>query len=370
MSRLICPNCGSEVALPEHSTMGFGITLSKEGNSTHYLNLEKVNNNNVNEKEKNTMKTATQRLEELKNRGIDTTGYFAMNDSTLIKMVDGRPEMVSLEDEPVSDIAKQIIDDGDVFNRVLDGRWIMAQMFHMLSYKSWNGWEKGYNAALNAKGYNYQWKFLVSKCNGTLTGELHRLAKRERDNERLFEKELWFNKELVEVMLHDYLDKLKAYIDKLPTYKFKKVLDYKRLGWSNHKITGKDKGDIFVDDLDKLIYKPIRDVMWKLRCVSSYYQLESVVYKFLNDNYIKLPEKTLMCQEFKNAYRGNGAYYTALNLIKFHGCRVEGMDKKGSLEYLETKANNSEGWELLGWLKEFIKDNNFDFNARMKELNI
>ena len=47
MSKLICPNCGSEVVLPETSSLVMGMSMSKQGDDVHYLNMEKKGNNNM-----------------------------------------------------------------------------------------------------------------------------------------------------------------------------------------------------------------------------------------------------------------------------------------------------------------------------------
>lgn len=59
MSKVYCPNCGSEVRLPEMSSLGIGMTISKETKGDYALPLEKVRNNNntinVEKKENETM---------------------------------------------------------------------------------------------------------------------------------------------------------------------------------------------------------------------------------------------------------------------------------------------------------------------------
>ena len=47
MSKVFCPNCGSEVRLPEKSGIGSGMTISKETKGDFELPLETVRNNNV-----------------------------------------------------------------------------------------------------------------------------------------------------------------------------------------------------------------------------------------------------------------------------------------------------------------------------------
>lgn len=508
--KLICPNCGSEVRLPEKSSLTFGMTLSKECGGTHYLELEKVNNENAKnnieelydiitlydkvyigmedvsityrtgdahhgiklnelvseikdacnrwendatvkeerlngcgyypsehktapcrivvsknglllnryfgcysdvltairndkniiefstndgyeniinkienhfgikvnkitntEKENKSMTKAQERIEVLKNRGIDVTNYFVVNDDTVIKLENGVATVVPMADDP---IVKQIVSDGEVFNARLDGRWIMAQMFHMLSYENRYRRGKGYNDALNDKGYMYQWEMLVGRNHGKWTGELLRLEARERDGEDLSIKGIWFNNETIEKMIVDYIICLRRYINSLPTYLCKKTLEYKRLGNRYERITGKKHGDIFVSDLEKL-YDIYRKYASKAKYARNYNELVKIVKGFKRDIVIPCGHVTLnkyfkMSQAFKDAYKGNGAYYTAANLIRFHGCTVVGYNKEESLKYLNDRANEGCGWKLLGFLRELIVTNEFDFDARMSELNI
>jgi endogenous inhibitor of DNA gyrase (YacG/DUF329 family) len=59
MARVYCPQCGSEVRLPERSSFGIGMTISKESKGDFALPLEKVKNNNA-----NTTKNNVEREEE------------------------------------------------------------------------------------------------------------------------------------------------------------------------------------------------------------------------------------------------------------------------------------------------------------------
>lgn len=53
MSKIYCPNCGSEMRLPEKSSIGIGMTISKETKGDFALPLETVRNNNVTENNNN-----------------------------------------------------------------------------------------------------------------------------------------------------------------------------------------------------------------------------------------------------------------------------------------------------------------------------
>ena len=53
MAKIYCSNCGSEVKLPEKSSIGIGVTISKESKGEYELPLETVRNNNMKKETKN-----------------------------------------------------------------------------------------------------------------------------------------------------------------------------------------------------------------------------------------------------------------------------------------------------------------------------
>lgn len=363
MGTVRCGNCGSLVELPETSSFGMGFNISKESIGDYVLKMEKetqtvkeIFNNttatNTNVKENKAMTKQEQMIELLKANGFNVDDFFsAIGTNTVAKE--------TVEDDP---IATQIVNDGDVFNGRLDGRWIMAQMFHMLDYNTRRG--RGYNDALNNKGYIYQWDFLLGRDHGKDCGELLRLVKRTRDKEDMTIKSIWFNGRLVSAMITDYCDKLKKYIDSIPTYMCKNKLPYKRLGKKYEHLTQKPNGDIFVDDLPH-IYRLYADYARKAAWCNDYTVLCKIVKDFRKDmifpsNSNNAKKYFKMSEAFKDAYKGNGAYYTAANLIRFHKCVVRGCDGKAdSMVVLDSRAKEGCGWKLLGFLKELISDNDF-----------
>ena len=80
MSKLICPNCGSEVRLPEKSNIGIGMTISKETKGNFELPLERVRNNNVANNNNNVEKKENEIM-----NGMNGMNGFDME--TLAKMV-------------------------------------------------------------------------------------------------------------------------------------------------------------------------------------------------------------------------------------------------------------------------------------------
>ena len=100
------------------------------------------------------MTNRNERMEKLNGMGIDTSKYFnvslpdGLKPGATISLViseDGQPMIVGGNDT----IREQIIADGYVRNTKLHRRFVMAQMFHMLNYVSYDGKEEGYNACLS-----------------------------------------------------------------------------------------------------------------------------------------------------------------------------------------------------------------------------
>ena len=109
-----------------------------------------------------------ERMNKLNNAGVDTSKYFNVNlpnglkpgaTISLVINENGVPEIVG-----GNKITEQIIEDGYVRNTKLHRRFVMAQMFHMLNYMSYNGKESGYNAYLkNRYGYDYTFDMMLDE---------------------------------------------------------------------------------------------------------------------------------------------------------------------------------------------------------------
>lgn len=311
------------------------------------------------------MMNKNERMNKLANAGIETGKYFNINlpeglapgaTISLVINENGQPVFVNGNQNDV--VANQIIEDGYVRNTKLHRRFIMAQTFHMLNYKSYDGKYEGYTDYLNLMyGYDYTFKMMLE--------EIRVLSKLEvKDQESFEERSHFFTKEVVVNVLLDYMDKLRDYVDKLPDRKCKGV-PYKRI-----------KGvDIFVDDLNKKLYIPMQDRINEVLIAWNYTKMYQALKKFMN-NMIKLPYYTPKSKVWVEAFKGEGAYYTLKNLVMFHDCKVEprcyadvgyATDSMGYLQWA-LDAYKGEGYRMLALLKKVIKDNDFDFKARMKEI--
>ena len=315
------------------------------------------------------MLTKKERMEKLNNAGINTGKYFTLNVNESIPagakihiVVDDNgnyvPEVVK-ENDPIFDM---IIEDGYVRNTKLHRRFVMAQMFHMLNYVSYDKKFAGYNDCLK-KMYGYGYTIQM------MTEEIRVLSKLEvRDQESFNERVHFFDKEVVVAVMEDYLEKLKKYIETLPNRNCKGV-PYKRI----------KRRDVFVADLDKKIYEPVRREICAIKYAKNYATIYQILESFMR-SYIKLPFETPKSKVWIDAYKGAGAFYTLKNLVMFHDCtiytgpadnimyrRFEGAE---AVRHLNDKLDEykGEGWRLFAMMKKVIADNDFDFKARMEEI--
>ena len=344
ITKVVCPVCGSEISIAEHEhTVSNATVVGKDsGLGTVALPLAKKNK-------------ADERLAALKAAGVDTTGLFAMQSASgegmVVRLKDGVPSIVN-DDDPIYDI---IVKSGTIPERRLFRRWVMAQMLRMeYGKRPWDSAPAGFQKSLEWHGYEYQWSMLENelKVQSRLSG---------RDNENFCDRNRWFDKELVLKMCDDYMEKLKKHVDRLATRKCKGQ-PYKRVCNTN----------IFVDDLYKKVYSPLYNLIGHIRSAETPFELANAVSTF-NQKRMSLGWPAKQCKEWQEAYKGVGAYYTLTNLIRFHRCLIK--DKRGvmltkhaSLEYVKSKAIeyaiSGEGYKMLGILRQTIKDNNFDVQAR------
>ena len=310
------------------------------------------------------MLNRNERIEKLNKAGINTGKYFSVDlpeglapgaTISLVINENGQPVLVNRIGNDA--VYNQIIEDGYVRNTKLHRRFVMAQMFGMLNYVSWNGKESGYSAYLkNYYGYDYTLKMMLE--------EVKVLSKLEvRDRESFDERSHFFTKEVIVQVLNDYMVELKSYINGLPNHKCKGV-PYKKIKGIN----------IFNADLNKKVYAPLGNYIQYVKYAYNYAEIYKIMQKFMSDM-VKLPYRTTKSKTWVDAFKGEGAYYTLKNLVMFHGCgvKVDKFDVKFGIEamtILKYKLDEykGEGWRMFALMKKVISDNNFDFKKRMREL--
>lgn len=300
------------------------------------------------------MMNKNERFEKLNAMGINTGKYFTvdLDNGTKVHLIideNGNPKKVD------DAIANQIIEDGYVRNTRLYRRFVCAQMFQALNYVSWNRDESGYNAWLKRFDIKYQFDMMLEEIR--VLGKLE-----ERDMETFKERSNFFTKDVIVKTMFDYIEKLKASINIKKTYNCKGI-PYK-------KVAGRD---IFVDDLDKKIYAPMRNDIFKVQTARNYNEIYKALKTFMS-RMITVPYTTTKCKEWIDTYKGEGAYYTLKNLVMFHNCgimvgykMVYGIE---AVKVLDEKLYEykGEGWRMFALMKKVIADNNFDFGKRMSEI--
>ena len=317
-----------------------------------------------------TKKTKAQmRLEALKAAGVDVSKYFPLGDDQLIKIENGAAVPVDMDDATIDEVGKKIVEGGYVSNWKLFRRWVMSQMFHMLRQMDVCNWS--FNQVLQHKGYEYQWRMLENELYAQMKMAAH------GDHENAGARNRWFGGFVAADMAYDYIKKLRKYVDNKLIYKVKKDAHgnvkktYKHTCKGNPYVRLQNE-NIFVADLDRKVYNPLRDLANKMATLEDCKDLYNAVHEF-NKKRKHLAWDTKQADAFIHAYKGSGSYYTMRNLIMFHGARFmkngRKMSETNSLNELESKAKfyDEEGWKMLGVLKQLIKDNNISIQGKILE---
>lgn len=334
-TRVMCPVCGTEFAIGEHEhEVKKGVAIGKDsGLGDIYLPVSK-------------------RGDALKAAGIDPSKYFAIQipgggEQMMMKTSDGKAVPVSDDDPILAAIRKG----GTVPNRSLFRRWVMSQVFHGLMSRG------GFTQWLTWHGYHYQWEMLVE--------ELRVQAKLYgKDKENFEARNRWFNKELAVTMAQDYIEQMWDDAKSRPTHKCKGVPYIKFF-----------RENVFVSDIEKKLVEPmvrLKAAIYNAKTPQQLYEAVRVfskarVWGCNSGNYKQTAE-------WKDAYKGMGAYATMQNLLRFHGCAFPKDNdfynpRKSGLFMLEHAANayEDEGWRLFGLMKQMLEENGIDIKAKMKE---
>lgn len=343
-TKVLCPQCGTEFAIANKEVTTVATVIGKDGQDTPA-------------KQTKLPKTAQERIEALRRAGVDVSGLFAMQGA------DGGDHVVSNKDGNLSilgddnPIFRHITEQGTVPNRRLYRRFVMAQMFHMLSYVP-NGERKpaGVTKMIHRLGYEYQWKMLLNELRAQMKME-------GRDAVNFADRNRWFNAGVAEALAQDYIVLLEKYVDALPVKKCKGI-PYKHVGGR----------DIFVEDLYEKVYYPLNIAVPHIKNAKNATKLYKAAKQF-NDLRIRLSPNTPQCEEWVDAYKGAGAFFTMQNLIRFHGCiaiddKGKRLDKYQSLVFLSAKAemySRGDGWRMLAMLKKMLDDNGIDIRKKMAE---
>lgn len=335
-----CPACGSELTVSANCTHNCNPQSSAVQIDVHIPGSRSGR--------------ANAKIEALRAAGVDVSNLFSMQG------VDGSDILVRRHDDC---LFERVADDDPVIiaimagktipNRRLFRRWVMAQMFHMLTQTDYRSTRPiGFTEALNRKGYKYSWEMVTEEFR--VQAKLY-----QNDTENFVERNRWFNQEVAVKMANHYISQLKKHISTLQ-YRKCKGMPYVCL----------NKRNIFVADIANKIFRPLElacDAIVKARNPKELYKTVANFYALIKKTWLQFD--TPQCSEFKDAYKGSGAFYTLKNLILFHGCvfpRVS-TDKSMDILYSLTNDEKLEGFKMLGVLKEFLVSNNINIAAKMAE---
>lgn len=351
-TKVLCPRCDAEFAIGKKEFTAVATVIGK--NSGLGVVYPIVVGQDMRTKQ---TKTAQERIEALRNAGVDIGNLFAMKGANEGEYIASNKNGVLAVLDDNDPIFNYIIEQGTVSNRRLFRRWVMAQMFHMMSYTQHRSKVPvGVTEMIHRLGYEYQWKMLID--------ELYAQMKMERrDAVNFSDRNRWFNASVVATIAKDYIEHLKERVDALKEKKCKGI-PYKRINSRN----------IFVSDLHTKLYSPLYAAMTRIKQAKNAAQLYDTAKKF-SDMRIRMACDTPQSKVWVDAYKGSGAFFTMQNLIRFHNCLAiddagKRLDKFQSLAFIAEKAEmykNGEGWRLLAVLKKMLIDNNIDINKKMAE---
>lgn len=351
-TKVVCPVCKSEFEIPEHQSVTIGVTIAKDSGLGTVC--PKVAKQGVPPTDKRKMK-ADEKIAALKAAGVDVSNLFSMKGAdgmeTIARLSGGNLSIVPDDDE----IFLKIMGSGTIPNRRLFRRWILKQMFDLLSpvYAKSNC---NVHEGIRRKGLKYSWRMVTEEMR--VQSKLFK-----NDLEAFSARNRWFNKEVIVNMGEDYMKALKKHIAKQKPRMCKGV-KYIRLHRKN----------IFLCDVDKRVYQPLQSLIDRISASvfpRDVYEATRRLARFVVDTWACYDSP--VSASFIDAYKGAGAYYSMRNLIMFHDCRVKDcnawlsqQDSLGRLE-MEASKNKHKGWWLLGMLKQLISDNNIDISKKRAE---
>lgn len=318
--RVFCPNCGTQFAI-ENKCKCEGKPKALEAGD--YFLLPKSGMNK----------------DMLAQAGFDTdTSAFSLNlpQEEIEKMVNGSDDPVILK----------ILSNGRIESEWLFRRWVMAQTFRMLGQDIYHD------------RWNDHFKYITYQESLKLTiDEIRRLEHMERKGGA------WFN---INKRFYSLGACQRIFIEYW-NYAQQELMNVKADGsFRVHGYTRCVSTAGITDDWINHCKEEIADIC---NCHSYKELLENVEGLFWSSFYVKLPNSTRKSDDFVNAYKGVGGYFTMDNMIHSFKCFFPGMNEQESAKYLEEQTleciKNEECYRLLGILKQFIKDTGFDYGYEL-----
>ena len=373
MSKVICPNCGSEVRLPEKSSVGIGMTISKETKGDFVLPLETVRNNNATENNNNVEKKENKTM----NNNMNGTNGFDME--ALAKMVAAQLSGQSIQTQTVVQNAQKVdvsqLNNSGVIDR---NHWAENSQFYGKEICGY-----AYNPYMIRRFLPAQFNQLIKKYNGNVhkaitveypymysvkytLEEIRKLAMlQKRDKIAFDERKYVFTLKQCKKILIDYInaviEHLNSEVNEFVTYN-KVGREYrcgiKGFGWmkagvveekiEHHKVVK------YLEKSDELkrVFDYLNDLKKKIDCCWSYKDLYENMP--IAKNLIKVPAKHKKSVDFMDCFIKAGSYYTLKQQLMFN----ENINFKGFygrsavIKLRDFLERGYEGYKIYAMLKE------------------
>lgn len=371
MSKIYCSNCGSEVRLPEKSSFGFGVTISKETKGDYALPLETVRNNNV---------TNNNNVEKKENVTMNNNnnGMNGFDMETLAKMVAAQLSGQNVQTQTVTQNAPKVdvtrLNDCDTDRN----HWAENSQFYGKEICGY-----AYNPYMIRRFLPSQFNHLIEKYNGNVhkaitkeypymysitytLEEVRKLAMlQKRDKIAFDERRYVFSLVQCKKIFTEYINNVITHLND-ETSKFimcnKVGKEYncgvKGFGWikggvvaekiENHRVVKYlEKSDEFKKVFDYL--NTVKKDIARCHTYKDLYEAMPVAKKL-----IKVPAETKKSRDFMDCFIKAGAYYTLKQQLMFdETVYLKGDRGRTAVQRLrQYLLNGYEGYRIYAMYKE------------------
>lgn len=370
MSRVFCPNCGSEVRLPEHSSIGIGMTISKESEGNFALPLETVRNNNVTENKNNT--------ENKENKTMMNNNMNGFDMEMLAKMVAAQLSGQNVQTQTVVQNAPKVnvsqLNDTEVTDR---NHWAENSQFYGKEICGY-----AYNPYMIRRFLPSQFNQLINKYNGNVhraitveypymysikytLEEVRKLAMlQKRDKIAFDERRYVFTinqcKKIFVEYINDVISHLEIESDKFARYNKvgkKYSIGVKGFGWINAGVVVEkiERHQVVkcieMTDEFKNVFNYLNDLNEKVSRCWTYKEL----YRIMSaKELIKVPAEYKKSRDFMDCFIKAGSYYTLKQQLMFNeNLYFKGYNGRSAVTMLRDYLNKGyEGYKIYAMLKE------------------
>ncbi len=370
MSKVFCPNCGSEVRLPEHSSIGIGMTISKESKGNFALPLETVKNDNVTENKNNT--------ENKENKIMMNNNMNGFDMEMLAKMVAAQLSGQNVQSQTVVQNAPRVdvsqLNDTEVTDR---NHWAENSQFYGKEICGY-----AYNPYMIRRFLPSQFNQLINKYNGNVhraitveypymysikytLEEVRKLAMlQKRDKIAFDERRYVFTLNQCKKIFVEYINDVITHLnEEAETFaRHNKVgkkysLGVKGFGWINAGVVVEkiERHQVVkcieMTDEFKNVFNYLNDLKEKVSRCWKYNEL----YKLMSaKELIKVPAEYKKSRDFMDCFIKAGSYYTLKQQLMFNeNLYFKGYNGRSAVMMLRDYLNKGyEGYKIYAMLKE------------------